>query len=134
MLWKAPVRGRGISSPIVVGDRVFVTAAHRLEGGLRRLKTIAIATLSGLALRLWQTRRTLSEGCTPVVGNGLYVTLVDGLLRCIDPAGAVHWTERLGTGDYWSALVEGRVLVRTEEYLYCFGAAKSEASYLDRNR
>jgi outer membrane protein assembly factor BamB len=103
--------------------------------------------------------------CSPVVGNGLYFTIIDGLLRCIEPAtGEVHWTQRLGATDYWAslvagddkvyalsgdgkittvamdpsacrilsesafdetcmatpALVEGCVILRTENHLYCF--------------
>lgn len=116
---------------------------------------------------LWQTRRNLSDVCSPVLAAGLYFTLIDGRLRCLDPGtGKVHWTGRIGATDYWAslvagdgklyalsgegkmttvavdgsecrvlsesvfdeacmatpALVEGRVLVRTENYLYCFAA------------
>src|SRR5262249_31558047 len=48
--WKADLPGRGVSSPIVVGGRVFVTAS----GGLRqdRLHVLAFDAASGK--RLWQ--------------------------------------------------------------------------------
>ena len=50
MQWKVPVRGQGISSPIVVDRRVFVTTAHRYEGGLLLLKSSAIVSLSQRSL------------------------------------------------------------------------------------
>lgn len=48
--WKAPVPGKGHSSPIVVGNRVFLTAASvtgRGEG-LKRAAGIAVLTATGL--------------------------------------------------------------------------------------
>src|SRR5688572_33454001 len=37
--WKVPVPGLGHSSPVIWGDRVFVTTAVPVEGGVERLKT-----------------------------------------------------------------------------------------------
>ena len=48
--WKKPVPGRGNSSPIVWGDRIFLTTAH--EGG-RRVSLIAFRRSDGT--QLWET-------------------------------------------------------------------------------
>ena len=50
VVWKKPVPGRGNSSPIVWGDRIFLTTAH--EGG-RRVSLIAFRRSDGT--QLWET-------------------------------------------------------------------------------
>jgi outer membrane protein assembly factor BamB len=54
--WKVQVPGRGNSSPIVWGDRIFVTTAH--DGG-RRLSVLAFRRQDGA--RLWETFAPQSE-------------------------------------------------------------------------
>src|SRR5918993_2362807 len=49
VVWKKPVPGRGNSSPIVWGDRIFLTTAH--ESG-RRVSLIAFRRSDGT--QLWE--------------------------------------------------------------------------------
>jgi len=168
-LWELPLPSRQpIPSLCYAGDDLLL-----VSGGTH----LGFST-SGVRLRgagkdtshevIWQTRRNLSEICSPVLGNGLFFTVIDGRMRCIEPeTGKIHWTGRLGTGDYWASLVAGdnkvyalsgdgdlttvamdasefrvlsqsslnedcmatpaiatgRVIVRTETALLCFGAA-----------
>src|SRR5688500_20186939 len=49
VLWKKPVPGRGNSSPIVWGDRIFLTTAY--DGG-RRLSVVAYSRTNGA--QLWE--------------------------------------------------------------------------------
>src|SRR3989337_3024735 len=50
VLWKVPVPGRGNSSPIVWGDRIFLTTAY--DGG-RRVSLLAFRRSDGT--QLWGT-------------------------------------------------------------------------------
>ena len=82
MRWKVPVRGRGISSPIVVDGRVFVTTAHRYEGGFLRFKSIAIVAFLALALLAGAIRLLRRGGMASVRHNAEPIrTLVRWLLR-----------------------------------------------------
>ncbi|MBK9386870.1 MAG: PQQ-binding-like beta-propeller repeat protein [Planctomycetes bacterium] len=51
LLWKIEVPGEGISSPIVQGERVFLTTAYPGEVGaqMRTLKLVGVSALLGLA-------------------------------------------------------------------------------------
>ena len=173
-LWKLPLPARQVVPSLCYagGDLLLVSGGTHLgfsTSGVR-LHGAGAETEADV---LWQTRRNLSDICSPVIGNGLYFTLIDGRMRCLDPeTGEIHWTGRIGASDYWSslvagddkvyalsgegklttvamdasecrvlsesdfdeacmatpALVEGRVLVRTEKYLYCFGAPSAAGS------
>ena len=172
-LWELPLPSRQpIPSLCYVGDDLLL-----VSGGTHLGFSTSGVRLHGAGSEtrpevLWQTRRNLSDVCSPVVGNGLYFTIMDGRMRCIDPfTGKIHWTGRLGAGDYWASLVagddkvyavsgdgevatvamdasefrvlsestfdeqclatpavvEGRVIIRTESFLYCFGLPKDKA-------
>lgn len=172
-LWEMALPGRQVvPSLCYAGDDLllvsggthleFATSGIRLHGSGRATRPE----------RIWQTRRNLSDICSPVLGAGLYFTIIDGRMRCLDPAsGKVRWRERLGATDYWASLVagdgkvyalsgdgeltvvamdgeecrvlgeaqfgetcmatpalsDGRVLVRTEGFLYCFHSARPGA-------
>src|SRR6478609_2969911 len=48
--WKAPLTGRGLSGPLVVGDRVFVTASS----GRRQDRLHVLAFATGDGKKLWE--------------------------------------------------------------------------------
>jgi outer membrane protein assembly factor BamB len=101
--WRADLPGRGLSSPIVVGDRVFVTASSGRRHD--RLHVLAFDTRTGG--ELWQ-RRFIATGptdshpksCmaapTPVSdGQSVVVLFGTGDLASMDLDGNVRWLRSL---------------------------------------
>ena len=105
--WKADLPGRGLSSPIVVGDRVFVTAS----GGAKqdRLHVLAFERATGKTLwerQFWATGRTMSHPKTcnaapsPASdGQRIFAFFSSNDLVCLDLDGNVLWVRGL-TFDY----------------------------------
>jgi outer membrane protein assembly factor BamB len=101
--WKAALPGRGLSSPIVVGDRVFVTA----NGGPKqtRLQVLAFDVKSGKQLwqrSVWATGPTDSHpktsmaAPTPVSdGERVVALFATGDLAALDRDGNVLWLRSL---------------------------------------
>ncbi len=101
--WKTPVPGSGNSSPIVWGDRIFVTTAYD-EG--QRLSVIAYRRSDGE--RLWEafapegrTANTHNKNgyasATPATdGERLYVSFGPRGLMAFDLAGKVVWHQDVG--------------------------------------
>ncbi len=103
ILWRTELPGEGNSSPIIWGNRVFVTAA--LDEGAKRL-VLALDADSGKLL--WRTE-LLPEGKTtlyPKTGFAAPTPTTDGQrvyaffdspgLVAVDMQGKVVWTRRLG--------------------------------------
>jgi outer membrane protein assembly factor BamB len=100
--WSTPIPGMGWSSPIVHGDRVFVTTATE-EGRSLRLLRLDRATgeviwnrevvQQGLDSRLQQGNSYATP--TPVTdGRHTYVLAFDGSLAAVANDGSVAWTNR----------------------------------------
>lgn len=99
--WKTPIPGQGWSSPIVWGDRVFVTTATDSGTALR---LVALDRKAGKVL--WdnevvrqQPDRKCSQNSfatpTPVTdGERIYVLAFDGSFAAVTMDGAVAWTHR----------------------------------------
>jgi outer membrane protein assembly factor BamB len=101
--WSADLEGRGLSSPIIVGDRVIVTSS----GGFRqdRLHVTCFATDSGM--RLWDrqfraTGRTTTHPKTCVAaptpasdGERIFALYSSDDLLCLDLDGNLLWTRGL---------------------------------------
>ncbi len=138
--WKVPLPGRGLSSPIVVGDRVFVTAS----GGDRQnqLYVMAFAAKDGKPLwqrSFWATGPTAShpKTCmaapTPASDGQVIVALfATNDLVCLDLDGNPRWIRSLyaenvgatdGRGLASSPLiVDDTVLVQIENLNTSFAA------------
>ena len=105
--WKTPIPGEGWSSPIVWGDRVFVTTA--LDGG-KSLHLICLDRTSGKIA--WDNELTQQEPkykqgpnsyatSTPVTdGRRVYVVACDGRILAADMDGKVVWAN--SEFDYYS--------------------------------
>ncbi len=108
--WKAPLPGRGLGSPIVVGDRVFVTAASGPDQN--QLQVLCFSNADGKERwrrSFWATGRTMCHKKTCVAaptpasdGKRLYALWSSNDLICLDLDGNLIWTRGL-TLDYPNA-------------------------------
>jgi outer membrane protein assembly factor BamB len=99
--WKVEVPGAGWSSPVVAGDRVYLTTAT--DGGAA-CRVLAFDRATGRAV--WdkevfrQTigrleRKNSPASPTPAAdGERVYAVFGDGSVACLDRDGAVVWTNR----------------------------------------
>jgi outer membrane protein assembly factor BamB len=107
ILWKAALPGRGLSSPIIVGDKIFVTAAEGSEQ--ERLLVLCFDVRSGQQLwkrTFWATGRTMCHEKTCVaaptpVSDGQHVVALysSNDLVCLDLDGNLEWLRGI-TVDY----------------------------------
>jgi outer membrane protein assembly factor BamB len=108
--WKVPLPGRGLGSPIIVGDRVFVTAASGPDQN--QLQVLCFSSTDGAELwrrSFWATGRTMCQKKTCVAaptpvsdGVRLYALWSSNDLICLDLDGNLVWTRGL-TLDYPNA-------------------------------
>ncbi len=103
--WKVPVPGAGWSSPVVVGGRLYLTAASTTEGSdAMTLRVLCFETRDGATH--WNTEvftpatggnRHGKNGFaspTPIVRDGrIYVHFGHLGTACLDPAGKVLWRQ-----------------------------------------
>ena len=123
IVWKVSIPGRGRSSPVILGDRIWVTTA--LERGTKRtligpddMQTAEHVTLNAACLErakgntVWET--TLFEVVEP---DPVHWMSDDGMLTCANSQSAeIHWQERLGGLHSASPLsAEGRVYVFAQD-------------------
>lgn len=114
--WKAPLPGRGVSGPIVVDGKVFVTSA---EGALQddlvreeQLFVLCFDAASGKPLwkrRFWTTGRSLCHPTSSVAaptpasdGKYVFAFFSSNDLACLDLNGNLKWFRGL-THDYPTA-------------------------------
>ena len=108
--WKIPLTGRGLSSPVIVGDRIFVTACSGPEQD--RLHVICFSAKTGAKLwerQFWATGRTMAHPKTSVAANSpcsdgkrLFCLFSSSDLLCLDLDGNLLWLRGLGR-DYPNA-------------------------------
>ena len=108
--WKSPLPGRGLSSPIVVGDRVFVSCASGVNQDRLHVRCHAVSDGSLLWERqFWATGRTMCHEKTSVAaptpasdGSRVFVLFSSNDLFCLDLEGRLQWLRGL-TADYPNA-------------------------------
>jgi outer membrane protein assembly factor BamB len=137
VLWKAAVPGSGNSSPIVWGDRIFVTTAY--DGG-RRLSVLAFQRSDGS--RLWETFAPQGRvdaaahfknghaSATPATdGERIYVSFGTRGLLALDFDGNILWHRDLGPPDTYHGtagsllLYKNRIILYQDQYTASFIAA-----------
>ena len=101
--WKAPLPGRGLSSPIIIGDRVFVTAASTADQS--RLHILCFDAANGKRLwdrQFWATGRTICHEKTCIAaptpasdGKHIYALFSSNDLICVDLDGNLKWIRGL---------------------------------------
>lgn len=125
VLWKKPVPGRGNSSPIVWGDRIFLTTAY--DGG-RRLSLIAFRRSDGT--QLWETfapdgrtgRAHYKNGhasATPSTdGILIYASFGSRGVAAFDFDGKLVWHKDLGDVDNYHGAAGSPLLYKDRIILY----------------
>jgi len=108
--WEVSLPGRGLGSPIVVGDKVFVTAASGPDQ--KQLHVLCFSADSGKPLwerKFWATGRTMTNNKTNVAaptpasdGEHIYALFSSNDLICLDLDGNLRWMRGL-TLDYPNA-------------------------------
>lgn len=108
--WKVALSGRGLSSPVIVGDRVFVTAASGPDQ--KQLHILCFDEATGDPVwerRFWATGRTMAHKKTSVAaptpasdGERIYALYSSNDLICVDLEGNLVWMRGL-TLDYPNA-------------------------------
>ena len=108
--WKVELPGKGMSSPIVVGDKVFVTASSGPRDA--RLHVLSFDAVTGekrFERQFWATGRTLHHPMTAVAtntptsdGQFVYAFYASNDLVCLDLDGNLQWFRGL-THDYPAA-------------------------------
>ena len=99
LAWKKPLPGRGLSSPIVVGDRVFVTCSSGFRQD--RLHVICFAVSDGSKIWERQFSATGRTTCYPKSsvaastpasdGQRIYALFSTNDLVCLDLDGNLEW-------------------------------------------
>ena len=118
--WKLPLPGKGTSTPIVLGDRIYLTSPADGED--------AVLSVTPLGEVGWQTKlgpytspkhATLASGCnaSPVTdGRGVFVYFKSGDLACVDFSGKIVWQTNLqdkyGEDTLWWDLGTSPVLTK----------------------
>ena len=126
VVWKTAVPGRGNSSPIVWGDRIFLTTAY--DGG-QRVSVLAYRRSDGRLL--WETPaptgRTDSgahyknghASATPATdGERIYVSFGPRGLFALDFNGRIVWQRDLGSMEAYHGAAGSPLLFRNRIILY----------------
>ena len=150
LAWKVKLPGRGLSGPIVVGDRVVLTASSGYRQD--RLHVLCFAVDSGKLLwerQFWATGRTMCHQkmcvATPTPasdGKRIFAFYSSNDLVCLDLDGNLQWFRGL-THDYPNAsnslgmssspvVVGETVVVQVENDSESFAAGLDTASGIER--
>jgi len=123
--WRVPVPGLGHSSPIVWGDRIFVTTAT--DDGAR-VSMLAFNRADGR--QLWQTfvpssgvehvyQKNSRASATPTTdGERIYASFGTHGLAAFDFSGRIVWHERLGQLNNYHGSAGSPVLYKDRIFLY----------------
>jgi outer membrane protein assembly factor BamB len=143
VLWKAAVPGEGNSSPVVWGDRIFLTTAR--DGG-RRLSLLAFRRSDGN--QLWEVfvpdgrvesvhqKNGHASATVSTDGRLVYASFGSRGLVAFDFDGKLVWRQDLGAiNNYWGTagsplLYKGRIILyqdqRAESFIAAFDAASGK--------
>ena len=148
--WQVDLPGRGLSSPIIVGDRVFVTASSGYRQD--RLHLLCFDAADGSLVwerQFWPTGRTMTHPTTCVAaptptsdGERIFATYSTNDVACLDLDGTLLWYRGL-THDYPNAsnslgmasspvVVDGTLVVMVENDSESFTTGLDVATGEDR--
>ena len=148
--WASDLPGRGLSSPIIIGDRVFVTCSSGAKQDRLHLLCFSAATGKKLWERqFWATGRTMSHEKTCVAaptpasdGKRIFALYSSNDLLCLDLDGNLIWLRGL-TRDYPNAsnslgmsssltVIDGVVIAMIENDSESFTAGLDAATGINR--
>ena len=110
--------GVNAASPIVVGDRVFVSAAYNVG--------CAMLQFTGDALEVvWESKRMRNKVQTSVLWDGHLYGFDEAILKCLNLAGEEQWRKR-GLGMGALTVSDGRLLVTSSKGELIVAAASPE--------
>ena len=124
VVWRTPVPGRGHSSPIVWGDRLFLTTAH--DDG--RVAVMAIRRSDGR--QLWQTfgpdrtnehvhPKNSHASATPTTdGSRVFAFFGNKGVMAVDFEGRILWHRSLGTFDNYHGTAGSPLLYKDKLILF----------------
>lgn len=105
--WKAELPGRGLSNPVIAGDRVYVTAT----GAYQQKREVVLCFDVKTGKKLWERQvwatgatqahpKTNMAAPTPITdGDRVYALFATGDLVCYDKNGDLVWYRSI-VGDY----------------------------------
>lgn len=140
VLWKVSVSGSGNSSPIVWGDRIFLTSAYE-NGG--RLALLAFDRSKGE--QLWETPvpqkgvehvhdKNGHASATPVTdGQLVYASFGAHGLAAFDFDGKILWHRQVGTLDNYHGSAGSPILYKNTVILYQDHQGDSFVAAFDKN-
>jgi outer membrane protein assembly factor BamB len=125
ILWRVPVAGRGNSSPIVWGDRIFLTSAH--DGG-QRVSVVCLRRSDGK--QLWEVfappggserghPKNGHASATPVTdGRRVYASFGSRGLLALDFDGKIAWHRPIGPLANYHGSAGSPTLYKDRLFLY----------------
>ena len=125
VVWRAPVPGRGHSSPIVWGDQIILTVSR---GGGRRLSIISYRRADGE--RLWETfipdgpaehnqpKNSRASATPSTDGERIYASFGSRGLVAVDMNGTLVWHRDVGRIDNYHGTAGSPLLYRNLVILY----------------
>ena len=138
VVWRAEVPGRGNSSPIAWGNRLFLTTAR--DGG-ERLSVLCYRRSDGTLL--WETaiphegaerihRKNSHASATPVTdGRRVYASFGSQGLVAVNMDGTIAWRTELGPFDNYHGTAGSPILYRDTVILYQDHAGPSFVAAFD---
>jgi outer membrane protein assembly factor BamB len=126
ILWKVSISGEGFSSPVIWGNRIFLTSAE--EKGKRRL-VWCLDRESGQILWRREIKHDHPERASAMTGHAAATPVTDGRrvvamfgnagVVCHDMAGKLLWHQTLGEFDTELGLASSPVLYRDKIFVVC---------------
>lgn len=121
--WTAQDVGSDVPTPTFLGDRIFICRdSGRSKGSLTTLNLKTGEIIDEVLLE--KNRHGFSSSPT-LAGTHLYVTREDGTTFVVDVSGQAEVIATNSLNDEFTVatpvLVDGRILIRTYEHLYCIG-------------
>ena len=142
--WQSPLVGHGQSSPVVVGDNVYVTA---IDGPMKERNLVSCFDLqsgkqrwqdvSPSSLQVKNDVYTSRAAPTPVAdAAGVYAFFESGNLIALDPAGKVRWSRDLlkDYGQYEGRFGLGGSLAQTDDRVFVLADNEGPAYILALNK
>lgn len=143
VVWKTPIPGSGYSSPVVWGDRIFLTTAlvgtqDRVLLGLDRKsgKILWQRTVLHAPLEAKHVENGYASSTPVTDGEKVYVTFLDGhevVVAAYDFAGEPQWTARPGHFDSGWGFCHSPVLFEDKVLVACCGKTSGVLAALRRS-